>query len=309
MTESEKKDTLTEPFVITDLRNGIGNILLEILDGLFFANSLSKLTGKAYRYYALLTPRVLYGHQIAYTEEHHSMPHPLKLSEIYPNITFINQAPSNTLNINLERLIDISLLAYHPNNTRINITVNNLMNLLAELGSNMEILPCLRYDVSIVDYVKRKFNTTNSLGIHLRLFQIGDYMRAKYPSVAWYNKAVQHVISQKGNPQRIYVVSGVSSAQSNSIATFVELILMLQSNYPLSEIIVVDKEPYYVDLVILNLCSNLVITNTTFSLASALLTLNEQRLVVYPDLLDANHFQPITLPGFHLLPTEKYIQY
>lgn len=296
-----------EPFLITDLRQGIGNILIEMLVGLFLANHLTKISGKTYRYYALLTKQIMHGHQTFYTEAHHTMPHPLKLAEIFPNITFITQVPTNTLHINLSQLSDITTLA---NNLRIYIIVDQLdVTMLNQLNSAREILPALSYNNSIISYVQHKFNMTNSLGIHIRLWQIGDYLHGKYPTVAWYRIAVNHIIKQKDMPKRIYVISGLSSSLAKSLATFNELILMLRSNYPTSEIIIVDKEPYYVDLVLLNLCNNLIITNTTFSLTSALLTLNENRLVVYPDLIEVNRHQPITLPGFQLLPTENYIQY
>lgn len=305
-------EEIVEPFVVTDLRNGIGNILVEILVGLFLANKLSKLTGKPYRYYALLTHRVMYGHQTVFTEEHQTLPHPLDLKKIYPGIVFIKNVPNGTLNINLDHKINIAEVAFSNGNpSRLNVMVNNLQNLLAELADNAEILPSLRYNPDIVNYVTRKYDPYNALGVHVRLEQVGDYMKQKYPTVAWYKKAVEKVILTKGTEKvkNIFLVSGISSAKQSALHFFVTLVFALKSSFPDVKIHVVDKEPYYVDLVILNLCQNLVITNTTFSLASALMTLDPEKMVVYPDLIDANHFAPIVLPGFELLPTESFVTY
>lgn len=272
--------------VVTDMRNGIGNILCEILVGLLFVRRLSMVTKKDYKYYALLTGQVLKGHKIAYTEEHttNNLPDPLSLSAVLPNINFITEMPPNMTNYHLLQRINIASLSHVE---RLCVRVDSIDNLVAEIQDHKDLLSQIAYATAIRTYTMKKYKIVKffggsggggkTLGIHLRLHQIGDYVKTAFPTLAWYKKAVQEIVRRQNgvSPSRIFLVSGLSSSESDTQTIFNEVVNMLKTEFPdasKTEIVIVDHEPYYVDLFLLSICDNMIMSNSTFSLVPGLCT-------------------------------------
>jgi len=287
--------------VVTDIKNGIGNILSEILVGLFFAKKLSIITGDSYNYYGLLTDRCMKGHSIIYNKEHieFGLPHPLNLSAIFPDVQFIVQLPDNMNNYHYLHPIDINSL---KDIKRLNICVDSITQLLLELKDNMDILNKISYNPNIYDYTRFKYNPdTRCLGIHVRLPQIGDYMGLRCPDIKWYDLAVKEAIRKNGLPNKIFLITGISTSRGNYSNLINEMLLLLNNQCNNIEIINVESEPYYIDMCILSLCGTIIITNSSFSLFAGLNNFYDKKTVIYPDMLSkefgiSNKF---IFPGFH----------
>lgn len=59
--------------VVTDIKDGIGNVVIELLIGTLFAHKLSELTGYHYKYQGLITPKLMIGHKTVYTDNHKTL--------------------------------------------------------------------------------------------------------------------------------------------------------------------------------------------------------------------------------------------
>lgn len=311
--------------VITDIKNGIGNILSEILVGLFFSKKLSLITGENYNYYGLLTDKCFNGHEIVYNKDHHNsqLPHPLNLSAIFPQIDFLVRLPNNMVNFHYLCSVDIQRLRAVK---RLNIRVDSITQILFELADNKDILERIIFNDKITQYTSQKYTPTNkSLAIHVRVRQMGDYMYVNLPDVEWYKNSVDEYIRLYGRPDKIFLITGISTAENKQSTFKDEILSYLKSLNEVSKseemtlrpcpnlvtlnseninVIDVLDEPYYVDMSLLSMSGSKIITNSSFSLFASFIDLTNEKRVFYPDCL-AKEFKlgdHIILPNFVKLP-------
>ena len=286
--------------VITDIKNGVGNIIFEILVGLHFSKQLTITTGHDYEYYGYITPRCMYGHLIIYNKEHqdYGLPHPLYLPEVFPDIRFVIKLPEDTHNHHLLRYFDVENFR---DSKRVYIVVDSVAQMLDQLNTNLDILEKIKFNPIIYDYTEAKYKPSQrSIGVHIRVPQVGDYMNLQYPNKDWYVKAMKFLVEKHGLPDKIFLVTGISTAQSNGLHVIKEMSEMLHSDYGECEIVMVESEPYYVDMAILSLCGGNVLTASSFSTGAALSKYNDKKTVVYPDLLVKQLMvDEIKLDGFY----------
>lgn len=285
--------------VITDIKNGIGNIVLEILVGLYFSKRLSLLTGNHYKYYGYLTDACMRGHSIIYTKDHESagMPHPLDMSSVFPNVKFIKELPNNLHNHHLCQSIDIGLF---QNSKMVNICVNHVEQTLLDIQNNLDILDDIKFNPNIYNYTRLKYNPTNkSIAIHVRLPQIGDSLNSNYPSIEWYKNAIKLIKEKHGSPDKVFLITGISTAHNNTQGIVDNILSLLNTSFDGTRIINVTSEPYYVDMCILSLSRSTIITNSTFSLSSVFNEYTNDKIVIYPDILCTE----LKLVGFYRLNT------
>jgi hypothetical protein len=272
-----------EACVVTDMKNGIGNILSEIMVGLFFSKKLSTLTGDNYKYYALLTDKCMKGHEILYNKYHsnNELPHPLNLSAVFPHIDFLVRLPENMHTIHYLGHVDITSFEHIK---RLNIIVDSVTQPLMNLGENKDILSAISFSDKITKYTIHKYAPTNkSMAIHIRLPQIGDYMNVKCAEFQWYKNTIWKYIEMYGNPDKIFIITGISTAKNKYSKLRDELFLYLESLN--IKIINVIDEPYYIDLSIISVCGIKIIDNSSFSLFASLIDLTDDKIVFYPPIL------------------------
>lgn len=310
-----------ESCVITDIKNGIGNILSEILVGLFFSKKLSLINGEHYNYYGLLTDKCFNGHEVVYNKDHHTsqLPHPLNLSAIFPQICFLVRLPNNMVNFQYLCPIDIQRLRAVK---RLNIRVDSITQILFELADNKDILDRIVFNDKITQYTSQKYAPTNkSLAIHVRVRQMGDYMYVNLPDVKWYKNSVEEYMRLYGRPDKIFLITGISTAENKQSPFKDEILSYLKSlneninsevseseemtlNSAIINVIDVLDEPYYVDMSLISMSGSKIITNSSFSLFASFIDLTDEKRVFYPDCL-AKEFKlgdHIILPNFIKLP-------
>lgn len=313
-----------ENYIITPLYNGIGNVLCEIINGLLFKKVLSKKYTNEFSLFCLNTSELFGNHQLLFNKEHQEseIPNPRDLDQIFPNLKFINEVIPTNYFLDLTSKIDIQSI----NETKIFLKTNSIENLLEEISSNLDILKCLSPSDSIKNYIFKNYNPDiNSLGIHIRLHQQGDYMKTKYPTQEWYKKAIQEMKKKKTDINKIFVVSGISGSLSTSMENFNQIMKTIQDEFQDKQIIIIKDEPYYIDLFLLSFCHNLIISNSSFSLMSGILSLkepevqnqrflkvlkNEEHTIFYPDLmLELNRQNPIYIKDFNMISSDNFVQY
>lgn len=272
---------MDEYCVYTDVKNGIGNVILSFIVGLSFSRRLTELTGNKYDYKAFITGKWLGNHEIVYTSEHEnkSLPHPKDIKNIFPNISFVTRLPNNVHYHHLLNTIDIKTLAPHK---RIFMEVDEVNQTLSKLDNQLAYYsPFLNYHESIYVYIENKYGVIHNqktLGIHIRIWQQGDYMRSEYSGIEWYERALDTML-ENSDIKTIYLVTG---GTNHFVESFKELVNSKHIN-----LVHVANEPYYIDLCILSLCDKLIVSNSTFSFSAALINndLHDNKTVIYPEAI------------------------
>ncbi len=297
--------------IISVLRHGIGNVVLQLLIGEILARKLGR------KHCAYNSPRVLDNHTTVYTDAHREakLPEPGDLPAIFPNIEFIDSLDGTTIFYLTCLIQDYGSLKDLEEVEKVQLHANDTSNLMDELPRMIEtIRPCALMSGTINDYVRVKYRPTrDSVGIHLRLRQQGDYIVGKqFATVGWYMQALEKLLAS-GETDRIFIVSGLSTAADYSKDIFAELKRMITAQFSGRnvEIVAVDGEPYYVDMTVLAQCRRIIMSSSTFALSAALQNLHSDRHVIYPDLIFRllGSVKDIPLQGCKLLGTTDSVKY
>jgi hypothetical protein len=314
---------LCENYVITGLKNGIGNIVVEIMVGLLLAHELTKNTGISYGYYGYILPSVMYGHKTEYNGEHQIAKIPLKIHKIFPYVAMIDALPSNIHHIHYLTKTDITNLEKYKT---LYIDVDCIGNIIESFNDDMlraDIIKRVKFNPRIENYINNKYSIKNNetIGVHIRLLQPGDYVVTKYPSATWYGRAVSKLLNSERLKKcylntafhiwksvTIFIVCGIDSSQKNEyFCDAVDSIKFEVSSVLGVDIKIVSHEPYCVDMCLLSMCDNLIITNSTLSLTAGLFTNVAQ--VIYPNCLanEINKGELLKFSSFVELKDENFV--
>jgi len=317
--------------VITGLKNGIGNILVEMLVGLIVAKELTEATGNTYEYYGYLSDAVMRGHKTEYNGEHQIAKIPLEIYKIFPYVSITDNIPEDATHVHYVKNTDISMENLKLT-SKIFIDVDCIDNVVEKIITDdfrKNIMKPLTFNPNIKHYINKKYFSKSSgilqkntnVGIHVRLYQPGDYVITRYPSIGWYVRAIKQLFNSEElvlcysntafkirKTVTVFVVSGVDSATIKN-TFFNELQMAISAeigNIPGVNVVLVQNEPYCVDMCLLSMCDHLIISNSTLSMGAALYP--NVRSTTYPHHMSDTVYRgiPLKFPGFVELRDENF---
>ena len=258
------------------LQNGWGNVLIELMTAHALAQALRSEECE-FEVIGLTSPQVLETHTALHTEAHaaEGLVDPRDLASIFPQLRFLpTEPPDCDLVYGLHGEPNLELLRSHR---RILLLLDwileDLSLLLPALQKDASWLALFRPAPEVETYLRRHYLPAGSEGcaaLHVRIRQPGDVMgRVRLPTPTWYRDAVE----QLGGAalRRLFVVSGISTAHWLGINYLGDVVDGIRAAFPGLPVQVVQGEPCYVDFFLLGTAPSLILSNSTFSLASALM--------------------------------------
>ncbi len=141
------------------------------------------------------------------------------------------------------------------------------------LKMKKDILGKIRFNEEYDKYVEQGMLKKNAVSIHVRR---GDYVGTRYEqevNMSYYRKAVQ-IIEQKVSNPVYYIFSDDKDYAENAFD-------WLQNKKVVKGY---DEKKAHIDMCLMSRFHNSIIANSTFSVWSAYLNVNENPLIVYPDV-------------------------
>ena len=245
--------------IYCDLKGGLGNMMFQIAACLSFA--IDKNTESVFpnlkNHLDYLNEEKVYNPNLDYTQEYTSL-------NIFKNLKCIKKDnslkvynfPFNYKNINLESsdvIIDgfFQSEKYFKNNEKF-------------------IREAFRIDKSILDKIEEKYKDIleykNTTSIHIRR---GDYLKLKnyHPSLSmdYFKNAID-----------------LTKQTTDRYVIFSDDIEWCKSKFQGNKFIFIENEKDYIELYLMSLCNNNIISNSSFSWWGAWLNSNESKIIISP---------------------------
>lgn len=308
----------TSRIIYVVLQNGWGNIIIELMTAYALSDMISG-KNSSNTIIGLTCELTLFKHQTIYNEAHKSqnLPDPGDIGSIIPNI--------KCHPINDQLTADIIYAV--RNNTQLNIShQTKSIALYADwIGDDLEMLLPInntwknwidnfKPSNAITSYINKKYfsldvSSSNYASLHVRTHQPGDTEEMKgrkSPTPQWFAQALRKLGS---NVKRVFIISGVSTANYENINYLREIIKAVEQVNKSLEIIIVSDEPYYVDFFILALSPYMIMSNSSFALSAAFLGLkwgNMSRVITTP-FIDELCSGITNFPGFEKLEADDHV--